>query len=114
VGLELARSDHHAEVCGNCHVAPQDLGDVGVRAACLTGVASATPKSPSRLRRLSQRHSMVVRSSSPKWRRSSLAYKSTVARLAAGSCGADGTRGAVSERECATDGTGAPLGWFTC
>jgi hypothetical protein len=47
------------------HPPPDPIGDVGVRAACLTGVVSATPNSPLRLQRLSRRCSMVMRSSSP-------------------------------------------------
>jgi hypothetical protein len=43
------------------------IGNVGVRAACLTGVVSTAPKSPSRLRHLSHWRSMVMQSSSPEW-----------------------------------------------
>jgi hypothetical protein len=55
---------------------------------------------------------MVTRPSSPERRRSSSARKSVVARLAAGARVDDGAHGTVSERECITDGTGAPPEWF--
>jgi hypothetical protein len=61
---------------------PLDPEDVGVRVACLTGVVFTAPRSPSRLRRLSQWGSMVTRPSSHERWRSSLAYKSIIERLA--------------------------------
>jgi hypothetical protein len=82
-------------------------GDVGVRAACLTGVVSAAPKSPSRLRRLFRRRSMVMWSSSTERRCSSSAHKSAIAKLFTGTRGAD-ARGSISEHECAADGAGTP------
>jgi hypothetical protein len=57
---------------------------------------------------------MVMRLSSPEWQRSSLACKSAVVRLAVGACIVAGVCGTIGERECAIDGTGAPLGWFIC
>jgi hypothetical protein len=79
---------------------PDPAEDVDVRVACLTGVVSAALKSPLRLRHLSRWHSMVMRLSTPEWRSSSSARKSTVARLAAHT--ADDVRGATGEHEFAT------------
>jgi hypothetical protein len=100
---------------------PDPGGDVGVRAACPTGVVSTASKSLSRLRpwqrRLFRWRLMMMQSSSPERGRSSSACKSVVMRLATHSdddtrCADGGRECAASEHECA--GSSALPRRFAC
>jgi hypothetical protein len=99
------RPDHHTEVWGKCHAAT-----LRSRRGC-RGVSSLPDRGGVRRTEVPIE---VMRSSSPERRRSSLTRKSTVARLAAGTRGADDARGVIGEHECVADGTDAPSGWFAC
>jgi hypothetical protein len=78
----------------------------------------AAPKSPSRLRCLSWRCLMVMRSSSLERRCLSSIRRSAVGRLATGTRGAisvcttNGAHAAISVRECTANGSGVPLEWL--
>jgi hypothetical protein len=92
---------------------PTATGKLGVCVAHPTAAAVGGPKSPSRLRCLSQWRSMVMRPYSPVPRRSSSALRSAMARLAAGPRSALSIRAMATKgvHDCACDGAGAPPEW---